>query len=151
MRDEASNELRKIGDRAIYALDKALAGNPSLETRRRLEALRSQTDPTSMILKGNRLRAYRAVEVLERIGTPEARRLLTSYANGAPGALLTTSAEAALKRYYSLNASTSPFKVRSPPTSAAMALTLRIVARASDFTIGTSVVPVATTIPTAFR
>jgi hypothetical protein len=51
-----------------------------------------------MILKGDRLRAYRAVEVLERIGTREARRLLATYANGAPGALLTTAAEAALKR-----------------------------------------------------
>jgi len=38
------------------------------------------------------------VEVLERIGTPEARRLLTTYAKGAPAALLTTVAEAALKR-----------------------------------------------------
>jgi hypothetical protein len=98
VRDEASNELRKIGDRATYALDKALAGNPSLETRRRLEALRNQSDPTSMNLTGDRLLAYRAVEVLERIDTPEARRLLTAYANGAPGSLLTTSAASALKK-----------------------------------------------------
>lgn len=50
-----------------------------------------------MILKGDRLRAFRAVEGLERIGTPEARRLLTTYAKGAPGALLTTAAASALK------------------------------------------------------
>ena len=61
-------------------------------------ALREKSISTSMILKGDRLRAYRAVEVLERIGTPEARRLLSTYARGAPGALLTTAAEAALKR-----------------------------------------------------
>jgi hypothetical protein len=44
------------------------------------------------------MRAYRAVEVLELFGKQEARRMLTGYANGAPGALLTTAAEAALKR-----------------------------------------------------
>ena len=97
-RDQSNSELLKIGELAIPAIDKALTGNPSLETLRRLEALRNQSDPTSLILQGDRLRAYRAVEVLERIGTPEARRLLTSYAKGAPGALLTTAAEAALKR-----------------------------------------------------
>jgi RNA polymerase sigma factor (sigma-70 family) len=98
VRDEAYNELLKIGEQAIPALEKALAANPPLETRRRLEALREKSLPTSMILKGERLRADRAVEVLERIGTAEARRLLTTYANGAQGALLTTAAEAALKR-----------------------------------------------------
>jgi hypothetical protein len=98
VREEASSELLKIGEPAVPALDKALAGNPPLETRRRLQALRDQSVPTSMILKGDRLRGYRAVEVLERIGTPEARRLLTSFAEGAPGVLLTTSATAALKR-----------------------------------------------------
>ena len=40
----------------------------------------------------------RAAEVLERIGTPEARQVLQALAEGAPGALLTTSAQAALKR-----------------------------------------------------
>jgi hypothetical protein len=53
---------------------------------------------TSLLLKGERLRAYRAIEVLERIGTPEARQLLQTLAAGAPGALLTTTAQAALKR-----------------------------------------------------
>lgn len=98
VRDQASSELVKIGELAVPALDKALAANPSLEMRRRLEALRNNSDPNSMILKGDRLRAYRSVEVLERIGTPEARRLLRTFADGAQGALLTTSAEAALKR-----------------------------------------------------
>jgi hypothetical protein len=97
-REEASSELLKIGEQALPALEKALAGNPPLEFRRRLDVLRNLFDPTSMRLKGDRLRVYRAVEVLERIGTPDARRLLTTLAAGAPGALLATSAEAALKR-----------------------------------------------------
>ena len=54
----------------------------------------NSTDPRPAILG-------KAIEVLAlRPGqpVPEARRLLTSYANGATGALLTTAAEAALKR-----------------------------------------------------
>src|SRR6185436_9207162 len=71
VRDEAYGELLKIGEQALPALDQALAANPPLETRRRLEALREKSLSTSMIQKGDRLRAYRAVEVLEQIGTPE--------------------------------------------------------------------------------
>ncbi len=40
----------------------------------------------------------RAVEVLELIGTPQARQVLQALADGAPGALVTTSAQAALSR-----------------------------------------------------
>ena len=60
----------------------------------------SPKDPGNkgLILQGDQLRAFRAVEVLERIGTPEARQVLQALAAGAPGALLTTSAQAALKR-----------------------------------------------------
>jgi predicted NAD/FAD-dependent oxidoreductase len=98
VREHATSELQKIGELAISTFDKVLTSNPSLEMRNRVETMRKQSDPDSMILKGERLRKYRAVEVLERIGSPEARRLLTTYAKGAPGALLTTSADAALKR-----------------------------------------------------
>jgi hypothetical protein len=44
------------------------------------------------------LRGVRAVEVLERAGTPEARQLLAALAGGAPGALLTREAAASLQR-----------------------------------------------------
>jgi RNA polymerase sigma factor (sigma-70 family) len=98
VRDKANSELLDIADVAAPALEKALANNPSLETRRRLQALLEKSGTTSMILQGDRLRAHRAVEVLERIGTPEARRLLTSLAAGAPGALQTRAAEDAFQR-----------------------------------------------------
>ena len=49
-------------------------------------------------LQGERLRAYRVVELLDHIGTPEARKLLQTLAKGVAGATLTISAQAALKR-----------------------------------------------------
>jgi hypothetical protein len=96
VRDQATGELLKIGDFLVPVFDRALAARPSPETKKRLEDLRSKM--TSMVLHGEGLRAYRAVEVLELIGTPEARQVLQTLADGAPGALLTTSARAALKR-----------------------------------------------------
>ena len=44
------------------------------------------------------LLAARAVEVAERIGTPEAKKLLAAWADGAPLATLTVEAKAALAR-----------------------------------------------------
>jgi WD40 repeat protein len=96
VRDKAFAELQKLAEVIVPDLDQALVGNLSPEARQRLQELRTKC--TGATLRGERLRAYRAVEVLERIGTPEARTLLQALADGAPGALVTTSARAALKR-----------------------------------------------------
>jgi WD40 repeat protein len=96
VRDKAAKDLNNIGEQTVPALEKALEGNLTLETKRRIEELRDRL--TSRVLQSDRLRNYRAVEVLERIGTPEAREVLQALANGAPGVLLTTSAQAALGR-----------------------------------------------------
>jgi hypothetical protein len=53
---------------------------------------------TGKVLPAEALRAIRAVEVLEQLGTPEARQVLQNLADGAPGHKLTRHAEAALKR-----------------------------------------------------
>ena len=49
-------------------------------------------------LLAEELQVWRAVEVLERLGTPEARRVLEILAGGAAEALPTTAARAALDR-----------------------------------------------------
>ncbi|HWY86853.1 MAG TPA: hypothetical protein VNX28_09020, partial [Gemmataceae bacterium] len=96
VRQKASADLLHIGERAIAALDKALAGTPTLETSRRLQDLRKRAG--GLILKGDSLQAFRAVEVLERIGTPKAREVLQILADGATGAQVTTQAREALGR-----------------------------------------------------
>jgi WD40 repeat protein len=98
VRDKASAELIVIGEQTVPALERTLLGNLPLETKRRIEGLRDRL--TSKVLPGDRLRNYRAVEVLERIGTPEARQVLQNLAGGNPGTLLTTSANAALQRMH---------------------------------------------------
>jgi hypothetical protein len=53
---------------------------------------------TGGTLTVEQLRLIRAVETLERIGTPEARQVLRTLAQGATGALPTCEADAALNR-----------------------------------------------------
>ncbi len=96
VRETASADLLKIGERLMPIIDVALSKELPRETRSRLEGLRSKL--RSMPLTGDGLRDHRAVEVLENIGTPTSRQLLQILADGAPGAQLTTSAQAALKR-----------------------------------------------------
>jgi WD40 repeat protein len=96
VRDRASGELLKIGAQLVPDLDKALAANLPPEPKRRLEELRTKL--TDGILRGDHLRLHRAVELLEWVGTLETRQVLQSLAAGAPGAPVTISAQAALKR-----------------------------------------------------
>ncbi|MCI0460403.1 MAG: PQQ-binding-like beta-propeller repeat protein [Gemmataceae bacterium] len=95
-RQQAERELQKLGDLAEPALRRTLEANPSLEMRRRIEALLERAE--GPISAPEPLRSLRAVEVLERIGTPEARRVLQRLADGEPEALVTREARAALQR-----------------------------------------------------
>ncbi len=96
VRQQAERELEKLGELAVPALSKLKAEPPSLETRRRAERLLERV--TAQALTAEQLRLVRALEVLEQINTAEARRLLEELAKGAPGALLTREAQAALER-----------------------------------------------------
>ncbi len=95
IRQAATKELLKIGPQAIPPMQKAMAGDIPLETRRRLEEL---TNKLSDVPSPETLRAIRAIMVLERIATPDARALLTTLAAGAPGARETEEAKASLER-----------------------------------------------------
>jgi hypothetical protein len=78
------------------ALKKALAANPALEARRRIQELLENIARRE--LAPPELQALRGVEVLERIGSPEARAWLTALAKGDPISRATREAGAALQR-----------------------------------------------------
>jgi hypothetical protein len=81
-----------LGEVAHPALRAALAARPSEEFRRRAEQLLE--GPPSR----ERLRTVRALEVLEHVGTAEARAVFAALAQGAPAARLTREAQSALER-----------------------------------------------------
>jgi hypothetical protein len=91
-REEATGELRRLGEVAAPALREALRRRPSPEVRRRAERLLAR------VAADDRRTSARALEVLEQAGTPEARRLLEALANGEPEARQTREAKAALRR-----------------------------------------------------
>ncbi|HEV3262329.1 MAG TPA: hypothetical protein VG013_36090 [Gemmataceae bacterium] len=96
VRQKAQEELDRLGKPAEAALRKVLAGQSSLELRRRVQQLLKQLEWP--VASPERLREIRAVEALEQIGTPGVRRVLAKLAHGAPAAPLTREAQAAIER-----------------------------------------------------
>jgi hypothetical protein len=97
VREKASEELMQRAQVAAPALRKKLQGRlPSLEVRRRIERILERL-PTE-VLERLRAREQRAVHVLERIASAEARDVLNGWASGAAGAPLTRDAKSALER-----------------------------------------------------
>jgi RNA polymerase sigma factor (sigma-70 family) len=95
-RQKAETELTKLGELALPPLDKALASTTGLEKRQRLEQMRDRLVTGN--LPAETLQAVRAVEVLEQIGSKEARAILAKLVGGAPEARVTREASAALTR-----------------------------------------------------
>lgn len=95
-RERATKELRELGWAAEPTLHKVLEDKPSLEARQRIRALldgiRKQPLPLEL------LRVLRGVEVLEHVGTPAARKLLSTLTEDTTRGRLTREAEAALQR-----------------------------------------------------
>jgi hypothetical protein len=83
------------GESAVPALRRALAANPSPESRRRLQAL---MDGPGEAPSGEELRALRAVWALELVGTPDAVEVLVRLAGGVAESRVTQDAAAALAR-----------------------------------------------------
>ncbi len=96
VRQRAEEELARLGAHAAPALRHALQGKPSPELKRRANRLLARLDDTT--LPPEELRAVRAVEVLESVGSAEARALLRRLADGDPAAARTQEARASLRR-----------------------------------------------------
>jgi WD40 repeat protein len=96
LRRQAEAELLGLGEWAEPALRKLLADDPPLDLRQRLERLLDKLARQVQI--AGRMRDLRAVELLELIGSSQARQTLQSLAGGAPGARLTREAKSALER-----------------------------------------------------
>jgi formylglycine-generating enzyme required for sulfatase activity/WD40 repeat protein len=101
-REEAAREALRLGELALADLENMRDEPPSVEAKRRAEDLLrkiySRLADGPFTLSGAPLRDWRAVEVLERIGTPEATRVLERLALGGSHAVLTREARAAVQR-----------------------------------------------------
>ena len=98
---DANTELEKLRDIVEPDLGKALDAEPSLEARKCLESLLAKPH---LIQSPETLRAIRAVQVLEKVGTDEARSLLVMLSKGVPTAHGTQDAKGALERLAKRNA-----------------------------------------------
>jgi WD40 repeat protein len=95
-REAATKALAAVGPKAAAALAKALQGEPSVEKKQRIEGLLEMLKGKGPNLEA--VRPTRALELLERVGTAEAKQVLEELAKGDPDASLTREAKATLKR-----------------------------------------------------
>src|SRR5262249_9009488 len=97
VRDKATRALEKLGRQAEPALRQALVKAQSAELRRRIETL---LEPSAawVVKDAETLRSVRAICVLERIATPEARSVLKNITQAHPETRTTQEARAALER-----------------------------------------------------
>jgi WD40 repeat protein len=97
-RENAFAELEKLGELTEPILMRVLAQQPPLERRQRVERLMERIEGPAFLPAPERRQVLLAIEALERIGTPAARRVLQELAKGAEGAGPTREARAALLR-----------------------------------------------------
>jgi RNA polymerase sigma factor (sigma-70 family) len=94
VRRQAEGELEGLGRLAEPALRRALADDPTLDQRLRLEGLLAKLAAPAAA----EMLAIRAVELLELLGGAEARQVLRTLAEGEPTARLTGEAARAVRR-----------------------------------------------------
>jgi hypothetical protein len=82
VREKATEVLEKVGMPALSELRRAMKSSPSVEVRRRAEMVLAKLDADDWV-PPEELRLLRTVEVLERVGTAEARKLLEDLARGS--------------------------------------------------------------------
>jgi hypothetical protein len=96
VRERATKQLQAAGEAASDLMQESLKHQPTLETRARLEKLLDQC--RGPVTEPNRLRLIRSTQVLEQIGTGEARMVLAELAHGGDHLLQTVEARQALER-----------------------------------------------------
>jgi hypothetical protein len=106
VRVKAFHALRRMGTRAGPALAAALRDPPSAEVRERVQRILARLQQRE--LTPEELRTWRALEVLELIGTEEASAALKKVADGPAGYWQTDEAEASLERLAERKAVASP-------------------------------------------
>jgi hypothetical protein len=97
-RDRATNRLLEFGSTIEPALLRVLDAPQSPEVRARIEHVLSRGNDPLRIPAGDPLRRYRAIQVLKRIGSPEAQSVLRSLRDSAPSLRERRAAESALDR-----------------------------------------------------
>jgi WD40 repeat protein len=95
IREKSARELTEAGPDAILPLRKGLANNPSVEAKGRMEGLLNRLNEGG---DPEHLRCLRAIEVLERIGTPQAKNALGELARKPLPADLADEMQASLRR-----------------------------------------------------
>ncbi len=95
-RENAQEELQKLGRSVLVPVQAALAKTKSVEMQRRLEEIVKALEKHD--LPARSLRETRALEVLENANTPEARKLIEALAGGTAEAELTVEAKGTLAR-----------------------------------------------------
>jgi hypothetical protein len=96
-REAAETALIKLGAITVPNVQRALKGElPSVEVRRRMNRILEQLPVEA--LEREHQRQLRALQILERMNTAEARKLLQEIAGGAADAPLTLDAKATLDR-----------------------------------------------------
>jgi RNA polymerase sigma factor (sigma-70 family) len=96
VRQKATEELGKLGFVAEGALRDALEKGPTLEASRRIKTLLEKLEVVSWT--GERLTKLRCLELLQRIDTPAAERILETLAKEAPEYWVMKEAKGGLKR-----------------------------------------------------
>jgi WD40 repeat protein len=95
-REHAQRELERLDWQALPMLCKAVQGGGALELKRRLEQLIARAEGP---LTGANLRLHRAIEVVEWIGSAQAKSLLERWSQGDTASRFTGAAAGALKRW----------------------------------------------------
>ncbi|MCI0376393.1 MAG: PQQ-binding-like beta-propeller repeat protein [Gemmataceae bacterium] len=95
-REKATRTLQKLGDLAEPALRQILIDPPSLEVRRRAEAILQKL--AQALDSPEHLQMLRGIEALEHMRTADAQSLLKELSRGAPTARITRAATASLER-----------------------------------------------------